>query len=204
MVAGRGTAACMAVSIEGTSLCPDGLVYCATNSILRWMQDLISTKATGTRNSSRAACSSHLPEALIHRTSSSFTEVFPEPACTSSGSRPKRAETSIRAWIKEVLDFIADSEWLIPDTFSAPCLRVSFSRRFKAIRMLWAREPLESPRTQYVIDVNCGDLRKTGTSSSGIGFASNNFRHGTASQRATLVAFCRLALSVEMPVFAYI
>src|ERR1700680_4430764 len=111
MVAGRGTAACMAVSIEGTSLCPDGLVYCATNSILRWMQDLISTKATGTRNSSRAACSSHLPEALIHRTSSSFTEVFPEPACTSSGSWPKRAETSIRAWI---------SEWLVPSTVPAP------------------------------------------------------------------------------------
>src|SRR5216683_2738503 len=111
MVAGRGTTACIAVSIEGTSLCPDGLVYCATQSVLRRIQDFISTKSTGTRNSSRAACASHLPEALIHRTPSIFTEVFPEAACTSSGLRPKRAETSIRAWI---------SEWLVPDTVPAP------------------------------------------------------------------------------------
>jgi hypothetical protein len=37
-----------------------------------------------------------------------------------------------------------------------------------------------------------------------MGFAENNFRQGTASQRATRVAFWRLALSVEIPVFAYI
>src|SRR5260370_34048671 len=116
MVADRGTTACMAVSIEGTSQCPDGLVYGATNSVLHWMQDFISTKSTGTRNFSRAACASHLPEALIHRTPSSFNEVFPEAACTSSGSRPKRAETSIRAWI---------SEWLVPGTVPAPCLRTT-------------------------------------------------------------------------------
>jgi hypothetical protein len=48
--------------------------------------------------------------------------------------------------------------------------------------------------SQYVIEVNLEDLCKAGTSSSGIGFASNNFRHGTASQRATRVAFCRRAL----------
>jgi hypothetical protein len=58
--------------------------------------------------------------------------------------------------------------------------------------------------SQYVIEVKTEDFRKVGASSSGIGFASNNFRHGTASQRATRVAFCRRALSVEIPVFAYI
>jgi ABC-type antimicrobial peptide transport system permease subunit len=42
------------------------------------------------RISSRAACASHLLEPLIHRMPSSFTEVFPELACTSSGSPPKR------------------------------------------------------------------------------------------------------------------
>src|SRR5713226_4022475 len=119
----------MAVSIEGTSLCPDGLVYGATNSVLRWMQDFISTKSTGTRISSRAACANHLPEALIHRTPSSFTEVLPEPACTSSGSQPKRAETSIRAWT---------SEWLVPDTVPAPAYGASFSRRSQAEKGLWA------------------------------------------------------------------
>jgi hypothetical protein len=85
-------------------------------SVLRWMQDLISTKSTGTKISSWAACASHLPEALIYRTPSIFTEVFPEPACTSSGSRPKRAETSMRAWT---------SEWLVPGTVPAPaCARI--------------------------------------------------------------------------------
>src|SRR5713101_7892550 len=69
---------------------------------------------------------------------------------------------------------------------------------------LGLRRPPESALTQYVIDVNPEDLRKTGTSSSGISFASNSLRHGTASQRATRVALCRRALSVEMPVFAYI
>src|ERR1019366_794231 len=129
----------MAVSIEGTSLCPDGLVCCATKSVLRWMQDFISTKSTGTRISSWAACTSHLPEALIHRTPSIFTEVFPDPACTSSGSRPKRAETSISAWT---------SEWLVPDIVPAP-----------------ACANLQSPiaASQYVIEVKSEDLRKTGT-----------------------------------------
>jgi hypothetical protein len=37
-----------------------------------------------------------------------------------------------------------------------------------------------------------------------MGFAENNFRQGTASQRATRVAFWRRALSLEIPVFAYI
>src|SRR5260370_9883936 len=94
----------------------------------------------------RAACASHLPEALIHRTPSIFTEGFPEPACTSSGSRPKRAETSIRAWI---------SECLVPDTVPAP-----------------AYANLQSPlaASQYVIEVNPQDLPTAGTSSSGIGF----------------------------------
>jgi hypothetical protein len=58
--------------------------------------------------------------------------------------------------------------------------------------------------SQYVIEVNSEGLSEAGTSSSGIGFASNNLRHGTANQRATCVAFCLRALSVEMPVFAYI
>src|SRR5271168_4423259 len=58
--------------------------------------------------------------------------------------------------------------------------------------------------SQYVIEVNREDLNEAGTSSSGIGFASNNLRHGTASQRASRVALCRRELSVEMPVFAYI
>src|ERR1700733_1323904 len=57
---------------------------------------------------------------------------------------------------------------------------------------------------QYVIEVNSEALRTAGICSSGIGLASNNFRQGTASQRAKRVAFCRRALSVEMPVFAYI
>ena len=58
--------------------------------------------------------------------------------------------------------------------------------------------------SQWVIDAYPEALGDTGMSSSGIGFASNSLRHGTASQRAILVAFCLRALSVEMPVFAYI
>src|ERR1022692_2286846 len=136
------------------------------------MQDFTSAKSSGTKISSRAARANHLPDALIQRTPSSFTEVFPEPACASSGLQPKRADTPISAWI---------SEWLVPGTV-----------------------PARLPALQYVIDVNSADPRKTGTSSSGIGLPSNSFRHGTASQRATCVALCLRALSVEMPVVAYI
>jgi hypothetical protein len=39
---------------------------------------------------------------------------------------------------------------------------------------------------------------------SGIGFATNNSRHGFASQRAQRVDFDTRALSVAMPVLAYI
>jgi hypothetical protein len=60
---------------------------------------------------------------------SANSKVFPQPASTSSGSRPKRAETSIRAWI---------SEWLVPDTVPAPAYAASFSRRSQAERGLWA------------------------------------------------------------------
>ncbi len=82
--------------------------------------------------------------------------------------------------------------------------RVPFGTR--ASSFLHPKLSLSNPLAayQYVIEVNPEDLSEAGTSSSGIGFASNNFRHGTASQRATRVAFCRRALSVEMPVFAYI
>ncbi len=43
-----------------------------------------------------------------------------------------------------------------------------------------------------------------GTCRCGIGFAWNSFRQGTAIQRAQLFAFFRRALSVAIPVFAYI
>src|SRR5258708_1122058 len=67
------------------------------------------------------------------------------------------------------------------------------------------RKPPESTRSsQGIIEVNLEDLRKTGASSSGIGFASNNFRQGTGNQGAGRVGLWRRALSVEMPVFAYI
>jgi hypothetical protein len=43
-----------------------------------------------------------------------------------------------------------------------------------------------------------------GTANSGIGLAWNSLRHGLASQRAQRFAFDRRALSVAIPVFAYI
>jgi hypothetical protein len=43
-----------------------------------------------------------------------------------------------------------------------------------------------------------------GTSRSGIGAAANKRRHGFASHRAQLLARLRLALSVAIPVLAYI
>ena len=43
-----------------------------------------------------------------------------------------------------------------------------------------------------------------GTSSSGMGSATNNRRHGAASQRAHRADRAWRALSVAMPVFAYI
>ncbi len=45
---------------------------------------------------------------------------------------------------------------------------------------------------------------QTGDGSSGIGFARKSFLHWCAVHRAQLFDFLRRALSVEIPVFAYI
>lgn len=47
-------------------------------------------------------------------------------------------------------------------------------------------------------------IRSPGARRSGIGFAWNSFRHGTAIHRAHEFARFRRALSVAIPVFAYI
>src|SRR6185295_4141819 len=96
------TTTCIAVSIEGVSPGPCSGRRLGTRS---------SHKLTGTKISSRPACASHFPEALIHRVPSTFTDVFPEPAWTNSRLRPRRAETSTKSSILE---------WIAPDTIPAP------------------------------------------------------------------------------------
>jgi hypothetical protein len=66
----------------------------------------------------------------------------------------------------------------------------------------------DMPRVCAVSCVSCGRLftrgSQTGDISSGIGFAWNILRVWQAIQRAQVFAFFRRALSVEMPVPAYI
>ena len=58
--------------------------------------------------SSRIASAIHLPDALIHKTPSSFMEVLPVLACVNSGLLPTHADSS-RSGVS--------SAWLVVDRF---------------------------------------------------------------------------------------
>src|SRR5579864_5941186 len=74
----------MAVSMEAPGKRPAGSScreHCLT----------ISARSKGMKMSSFMASTIHLPDALIHRTPSSFVELLPVLACVSNGSAPIRA-----------------------------------------------------------------------------------------------------------------
>jgi hypothetical protein len=77
--------------------------------------------------------------------------------------------------------------------------------RCKMRRLCRQRGPVASA-TRMLFQPIVGSLtgfNRVGFSSSGIGFARKRWRHGLAIHRAQRVACCRRALSVAMPVLAY-
>src|SRR5579859_6885236 len=100
----------MKVSIDGRRRLAEQPASVSARSGFCCRRSLASVRSTGRKISSRSASASHLPDALIHRTPSSFIEVFPVLACTNNGSRPMRADNSRRD---------ATSDRLLRDEFIA-------------------------------------------------------------------------------------
>jgi hypothetical protein len=85
----------MAVSTEGRSdlSARPGWSDGSTPTSIRFS---VSLRLSGKKISSRVASASHLPDALIQRTPSCFSDVFPVAAWTKCGFFPRRADTSRR------------------------------------------------------------------------------------------------------------
>ena len=96
-----GISACTVVSIEGRRPVPfrsvrtkavqdsqAGSFFASAARMAAW--------SSGTKMSRAAASFSQVPDALIHMTPPSFSDVLPPAACTSSGSLPTRAESARR------------------------------------------------------------------------------------------------------------
>src|SRR6185312_10369441 len=85
------------------------------------MYRFTSRRSKGTRMSSCLASASHLPEALIQRTSSSLIDVLPVLAWVSNGSSPIRADSSLNCASSPLFLFV--NLLLIPNSplqFSFP------------------------------------------------------------------------------------
>ena len=109
-----GNIACMAVSSDAprVALRPDRRHAAGTPALPPGPKAI--------RMSSRRASAIHLPDALIHRTPSSFMELLPVLACVSSGSLPTRCGE-----FQQRLEFSLAGRWRM---FSHSCLLLSFAK----------------------------------------------------------------------------
>src|SRR4051812_17508099 len=109
----------MAVSMEGLKLRPDRSKDMLLRSFWRRKQSFANSRSTGTRISSCRAFASHLPDALIHSTLSSFMEVLPLLACVNNRSRPRRADRLSNESMSEDAGFMVFAPGLkLQDSYS--------------------------------------------------------------------------------------